>query len=150
MTGFVTVGRVLFGADQIVAEWVVDRLPELLSVPDKMAALGVLDRSGSLIGGVIYHDQRGSDITVSIAASSPKWALPDTMAMLFQYPFGQLGLRRITCLVAESNRRSARFCEGLGFVPEGRLREGAPDGSDMLIFGLLARDCKYLRRFAHE
>lgn len=138
-------GRVLYGDDREVARWVVDRVPDMPTVPEKMAALGVLGADGDLIGGVIYHDLRGRDIMVSIAASSPRWATPKTMAQLFYYPFGQLGCTRITTLVAVSNMRSARFCKGLGFTQEGRLRKAAADGGDTLVFGMLRDECRFIR-----
>ena len=56
----------------------------------------------------------------------------------------QLGCRRVTGYVPAANARARRLDEHLGFVYEGRLREALPDGQDVLVLGMLRRECRWL------
>lgn len=55
------------------------------------------------------------------------------------YPFGQLGVERVTTLIPARNERALRFNEGLGFQREGLCRLGFGD-DDCVIMGLLKRE----------
>jgi RimJ/RimL family protein N-acetyltransferase len=60
-----------------------------------------------------------------------------------EYGFGQLNLNRIHLSVLSSNDRAIRLYRGLGFVEEGRLRQGQyKDGRyvDVVIMGLLREE----------
>ena len=63
---------------------------------------------------------------------------------MFDYPFNQLGVNRITGLVAKKNKEARRFDEHLGFKYEGNMRHALAD-DDMLIYGMLKRECKWLK-----
>ena len=52
--------------------------------------------------------------------------------------------RRLTAEVVPDNRRALRQVQRLGFVYEGYRRMGRSDGSDVLTYGMLKDDCKYL------
>jgi hypothetical protein len=53
-------------------------------------------------------------------------------------------MRRVGASIAADNTKSIRFCKHLGFVREGRIREGAKAGLDLLIFGMLRSECRFL------
>jgi RimJ/RimL family protein N-acetyltransferase len=139
----VIVGSVLFGADEIVLPLVKSRLPIEFG---PCVALGVV-RRGALIGGVVYHGYRpdDGDINVSAAFDRPDWAYPQTLRTLFAYPFVQLGCERITAVVARKNKRSRKLIEGLGFKLEGVARRAFGRKDDAILYGLLRRDCRFLR-----
>ena len=46
--------------------------------------------------------------------------------------------------IASDNYKSIRFCEHLGFVREGCIREGVGPGKDLLKYGLLKSECRFL------
>lgn len=135
-------GSVLFGADEMVGDFVKARVEDF--EPRNYTALGVI-RNGALVAGVIYHNFRKTDLEVVIAASSPNWCFPATMRTLFAYPFGQLRVQRMTALVGRKNKPSRKLVLGLGFKEEGCCRKAFFNGEDAMIYGLLRNECKFLR-----
>jgi RimJ/RimL family protein N-acetyltransferase len=63
---------------------------------------------------------------------------------VFRYPFEQLRVQRVTGLVPARNEQAARFDEHLGFKLEGRVRQILPDGDDVLVYGMLKSECRFL------
>jgi RimJ/RimL family protein N-acetyltransferase len=142
----VIVGSILIGADEMVSAMVAARIPHVSF--DRYTALGVV-RRGALIGGAVYHNYVGHDIQVSIAFDSPGWALPGTLRALFDYPFNQLGCRRMTAMVGRRNKRSRKICEGLGFKLEGVHLKGLDGEQDVFSYGLLKEHCRWIKEREH-
>jgi RimJ/RimL family protein N-acetyltransferase len=113
--------------------------------PRNYEAIGVV-RDGRLCGGVIYHnyDHVSGNVFVHVAADNPRWALPQTMRDLFAYPFLTLDCIRITATVARKNKRCRKFIKGLGFKEEGIARNGYLKKDDLVIYGMLSGECKFL------
>ncbi len=129
--------RLLFGHDAEVARWVAERIPGLDSFGE-CAGIGVIDATGSLVGGVIFHEYQPQwkNISVSFAADRPDWLTPKLVRAILRYPFTQLGTERITCATPKRNRRARQFLTKFGFTVEGNVRRGFGD-DDMIISGLL-------------
>lgn len=138
------IGHLVINADEFVAAFVKARIP-YVSDFGPYRAIGVVcnDR---FVGGVVYHGyrQRDRDIQVSLAFDTPRFAMRQTLRGLFSYPFIELGCARMTAFVPRSNKRSRRFCEGLGFKHEGVARK-AIAGEDAFLFGMLRDECKWLK-----
>jgi hypothetical protein len=110
----------------------------------KSAAIG-LERNGRLIVGVVYDRFSGNDICMHVAAvPGVIWCRPHVVRKFFAYPFLQLGCDRVTGLVAASNHVARKFDEHLGFVQEGVMRKGMADGTDMVVYGMLREECRWL------
>ena len=62
---------------------------------------------------------------------------------IFDYPFNQMGVRKVVCPILETNEDSIRLCKHFGFSEFGRLKDVHPDG-DMLFFELHREDCRFL------
>ncbi|WP_299933661.1 GNAT family protein [uncultured Pelagimonas sp.] len=137
------VGRLLYGADDHVAQFVGGQIGGDV-IYSSHRAIGVLSNNRSkLIAGVVYYAFDGSNILVDIAATSPHWCRKDILKSLFDYPFEQLGCRRLTSKISAENTRSLKLCEGLGFCREGLLREGGTDGQDAHVLGLLKSERRF-------
>ena len=52
--------------------------------------------------------------------------------------------RRVTARVPVANMRARRLVEGAGFVLEGLVRSAGPDGGDVLIYGMLKEECRWV------
>lgn len=104
-----------------------------------------LERDGEIIAGVVYDYYTGSNVCMHIAAiPGRKWMTKEFLRMIFYYPFAQLGVKRLSGIIAESNHDSVRFAKKLaGAKLEARLKDAHPDG-DMLIYVMFREDCKYL------
>jgi RimJ/RimL family protein N-acetyltransferase len=108
------------------------------------SAIG-LERDGELVAGVLYEQHNGPNVMMHVASDGSRhWMTPAYMAACFRYPFLQLGVNRVSGLVRADNKDAQRFDEALGFKPEGVLREAAADGADLILYGMLKRECRYL------
>lgn len=142
------VGSVLFGADEMVAEYVRTRIPHMRDKPfAKFTALGVV-RNNTLIGGIVYTNYRGFDIEMSGAFSDPAWCHPKTVGTLLTYPYDQLGCVRTTMMTGKRNKRARRITHGLGFKLEGVARKGLDGIEDAYVYSMLREECWWINRDA--
>lgn len=63
---------------------------------------------------------------------------------IFWCPFVQFGVRHIACAIEASNAPSVNLCTRMGFREEGRMREAAVNGEDVIMMGMLKRECRWL------
>ena len=121
--------------NQYLKDWLVERIPDYRYGQYTMCVAVFRD---SEIAAVIGWDNfRDIDIEVTIAADNPRWATPDCIRELLLYPFGQLGVNRITAMVKKSNKRSRRMVEGFGFKLEGKHRWAADNKETVFSYGLV-------------
>ena len=132
----------IYGQDARVIEWVGERINE--SDFGTATAIG-LEEDGTLIAGVVYNLYNGPSICMHVAAEPGKhWLSKDFLFRVFAYPFLQLECNRVTGLVRVDNLKARRFDEHLGFVQEGVIRRGASNGLDMVLYGMLREECRWL------
>lgn len=137
----------LFGADKKVAELVGRQIPSIRATGgfgDDIAAIGII-RGGTLAGGAVFNNYRGFDIHAHIAFLTPLCSTPATWRALFSYPFLQVGCTRLTAPIGKKNKRSRRLIEYLGFELEGCLKKGLDGQEDLMIYGMLKPDCRWIR-----
>jgi RimJ/RimL family protein N-acetyltransferase len=132
--GGTRVGALLLGCDEWVTDFVAERIGIEAVDFGPCTAIGVV-RGGAVVAGVVYHEWREQQqvVEMSVAADTPRWASPDTIASLLSYPFLQLGCRRIGSRVRSDNERSLRFTQGLGFLVEGILADWYAPGIDCIM-----------------
>lgn len=101
-------------------------------------------RDGKLIGGVIYANFTGESCAMHSAAWDPHWLNRDMLYVIFDYPFNQLGVKRIFGCVPEDNVRVRDFNRKFGCKDVARL-EGMFRGNVAGIVTSLERDaCRLL------
>lgn len=130
-------------APAYVAEFVRSRIPDCEVWDDRYEAIGLED-GGQLVAGAIFDQQSQTNICVHIAADpGSRWLTTDFVRAVFAYVFGQLQLERVTALTSADNVASLKLQRALGFKEEGRMRNGAGPGKDLIISGMLRRECRY-------
>jgi RimJ/RimL family protein N-acetyltransferase len=135
---------VIYGQDDRVLRWVEQRTNEGTFGPGSVG-LG-LEEDGELIAGVAFNMYTGASISMHVAAVPGKrWMTKEFLWRSFAYPFIQLNCNRITGLVREDNLDAQKFDEHLGFKREGLLRRACLDGSNMILYGMLKDECRFLR-----
>lgn len=103
----------------------------------KLEATIHLERHGQLVAAAGYTDYiAGASISGHIVAQRLNRAFVE--AILF-YPFGQLGVRRLSALIPGSNARVKRFVEHIGFTHEATLKHIFPN-DDLLVYRLLREE----------
>lgn len=91
--------------------------------------------------GVIYNNWSEANVCAHIGITGKM--TPEFLFAIFDYPFNQSKLRRITGLVPKKNAASRKLCEKLGFNLEGSMRHALPH-DDMLVYGMLRKECKWI------
>lgn len=124
-----------------VGPWVFERIGTFW-VKGRGNAIGKL-KDGELIAGVVYEDWNGPNVVCHIAGEG-NWATPKFLATIFDYPFNQLKVRRITVPVCASNVKSIKLVEKLGFRKEAELL-GATSKGNLLLFRMFRDECKYIK-----
>ena len=119
---------------------------------ERMRADGALDAlgihaDGAIVGGIALRiEDSGVDGELGcwIAASQEgRWIPARACRAMIAHGFGELGLHRITALVASDNRSSRGLVDWLGFTPEGLVREGHRNDAgyhDLVLYGLLEQE----------
>lgn len=145
------IGRLVFGADEDVADWVAARIPhvrwaEKFGPPEKVTTIG-LERGGRLIAGFVYHnfDKDFRTIEMSMAAMGPRWATWPTIMAVLHYPFEQLDCMVVSAAVPNTNAAALASNRAIGFKQEGVLRHRF--GRDhAVIQSMLRREYERLKK----
>lgn len=100
-----------------------------------------------ILAAVIYENYSVNAISMHVAAvDGRRWLNKAFLHQAFDYPFNQLKVDRVTGLVPDSNEAAKRFDENLGFVREGLIRRGSHDGTDLILYGMLREECRFLEK----
>lgn len=103
-----------------------------------------------ILAAVVYESFDRVSITCHIAGvHGSRWMTKQYLWTIFNYPFEQLKVARINVCVADSNAASKALVEHMGFQKEGQIRKGAPDGGDLIVYGMLREECRFLRMKPH-
>lgn len=118
--------------------------------PPMDVCIARLTRRGDLRGGVLYTNWTGvgGSVCVHLAGWDGRWASRGLLVVGFDYPFNQLGVKKIFAQVAASNLDMLVIAERLGFKRElgdTLIRDVYPDG-DMVLLSMYRRDCSFLRQ----
>lgn len=100
-------------------------------------------KDNTLVAGVLYEDYNGANVFCHIRGDG-QWADRRFLNIIFDYPFNQLKVNRITVPIRSTNKASIRLVTHMGFELECPLSRAAPDG-DILIFRMFKENCKYIR-----
>ena len=127
---------------RIVGPWVCDRAGGTW-VEGRGTAIGKLNGAGVLVAGVLYEDWNGANVMCHIAGEG-NWATRDYLGVIFDYPFNQLRVKRITVPISSVNLKSINLVTKMGFELESTLAQATPDG-DLHLFRMWRDECKYIR-----
>ena len=103
------------------------------------------DNDGDCMGGALFRDYtgRGGSTCVHFAGFHPRWICKDLLFVCFDYPFNQLGVKKMFAQVPMSNETSLKLCRHFGWKPEQVIEDVYPDG-DMQLFSMYRADCRFL------
>lgn len=138
--------RVTLDPQEELKAWAEPRFGiEDCRLPAETVALGVMDAQGGIHAVVCLNAFYGHYASIHIASDGRKsWASPQVLRCIFGYAFNFLGLRRLNCITSVNNLPAQILALRLGFEFEGRTRCGADDGSDGIVLGMLAENCRWI------
>ena len=132
----------LWNADPIVWRWHCEHVGVPYSINQSVICMGIVKKD-EIIGSVIYHRYRWPDIEIGIETTDPAWCNRRILKSIFDFPFNQLGCKRVTAITDPAKPAVCNFIERLGFVYEGRLRDSLPHG-DSIILGMKRDECRWI------
>ena len=100
-----------------------------------------LEKDGKIIAGVIYENWNQVSIWCHIAIEGR--LTKKYLWTIFDYPFKQIGAKKIIVPVSSSNEKSLRLVGNMGFVEEARVKDARPDG-DMVFLVMDRENCRFL------
>ena len=127
-----------------VNDWVSSKIYGRDRFPPDAPSIGLLE-NGRIVGGVVYTMYTGNGIMMNVAGGYKGWINRAFLRAAFAYPFKQLGCTRVSGLVRVDNFAAQKFDERLGFKREGLVRRGDDDGTDLIMYGMLREECKWIK-----
>lgn len=92
-----------------------------------------------------FQHYNGHDMELSIATNGGRtWATREFLRTAFSYVFDDCGCHRCTVRVREDNTQSLELVKRLGWKQEGVLREAVKTGENLIIFGMLRQECRWI------
>jgi len=93
---------------------------------------------------VVYSRFSARSCELSIATDGTKrWASRRSLRAIFNVPFNQWALRRVTFVCRADNQPSIDLCARLGAVQEGVVRKSFPGDVDGVVLGMLKEECPW-------
>lgn len=109
--------RLVIHDKERVGGWVAEQVGQR-SPWGGFGAIGLEDADGELVAGFVLNNLTETNAHAHIAGVGKRWLTKTFLFACFDYAFNQLGLKRLTGLVAEDNFDGLRFDEHLGFEHE--------------------------------
>lgn len=133
---------------RFVVEWVAKQTEEFGDFGCSVG-IGLQKHNGTtweMIAGVAYAQYNGPNIVCHIASDGSKmWMTREYLWTIFDYPFNQAKVDRITVCVGQGNSDSRRFVEHLGFKLEAEL-DGAHPTGNLLVYRMWRTECRFLEK----
>jgi len=134
-----------FVSDQRVTEYVCQRTG--IRLGQDHSCLGIV-RDGVVLGGVVFTHFSGTDVSITVAVSSPRVFTKQFLIRVGQYIFSELRVSRVTILTEQP--AVVEFALRRGAKIEGIKRDAFGPGRNATMLGLLAsewpfREAKRLR-----
>lgn len=84
---------------------------------DKYTTVGVVNGSGHLVGGVVYHDYDINNDTMHMSwgSTSKNWLNRDIIHFLISWPFDTTSVQMLIAQTAEDNEPVLKLADGLDF-----------------------------------
>ena len=102
-------------------------------------------RDDERLGGVIFSHYTGESIAIHSAGFDPYWINRDMLFVTFDYPFNQLGVKRIFGQVPETNGHAQEFNLKVGFKYVTRIEGVFPHNVACMVMCLEREDCRFLK-----
>jgi RimJ/RimL family protein N-acetyltransferase len=127
-----------------VIAWVAPRVGEW--VERLVPGIGIgLTRDGELYAGAVFSRITPTCADVHLAITGRR-VTKDFLRLGFDYVFNQLKLRRVNAFVRADNLDCRSLMLHMGFRHEGRMRHVCADGADVIIYGLLREECRWVKQ----
>lgn len=123
-----------------IASWVLDNAGVGGCFLPGYKAIGAFEGE-TLLAAVIFDGFTAQDCNMHICVGDSRGVTRRSIRAVFDYPFRQLRLGRVSAQVMDDNEKSLEFVQRVGFVYEGAKR--MPGMKLQMLFGLLKTECRW-------
>lgn len=124
--------------------WVWDQMGCSIWVHEGKTAIGRVE-GGDIKWAVVYdHYESGGSIQIHTAISDPKYVSRQAILAIFEYPFLELGVKKLLATVNSENAAALSLDLRLGFQIETVIKDAYEMG-DMYILSMTLDQCHWLR-----
>lgn len=135
----------LFSEVSIIGPWAWKLMGNEEWHPKGKAALGEIINSRGPVWAVVYdHYETDASIQMHIAISNPKYVTRQAIQAVFEYPFKQLGVKKVFGFVNSENAVALEFARRLGFTVDAVI-QGMYKKGDTYILSMARKQCRWLR-----
>jgi hypothetical protein len=99
------------------------------------------ERNGRLVAGVMYNEYNEANIHIHSRVDG--YVPMQFYWTIFDYPFKQLGVKRLSGIVYSTNLKAQKLNEHLGFQREAILRNYFPE-ANAIVYVMFKDDCRFL------
>lgn len=129
----------------LLGPWAWERIGGGLWTPIGKTALGYVDSDGTIKWATVYDNfNPGGSIQMHIAIDDSKYVTRRAISACFEYPFYQLGVKKVLGVVNSEDLKTLSFDLRLGFELEAVIKDGYEIG-DMYILSMTLEQCRWLR-----
>jgi hypothetical protein len=117
-------------------------------VPRLHHCIATYDKNDKLAGGVIFTNYLSGSVQIHMAGFQRNWVNKAILYLAFNYPFVQLGVKKLFGLVPERNIAARNNDLHLGFKIEYLTHDvfNYDDGvNGMYLVSMYRQDCKWLK-----
>ena len=117
-------------------------------VPKLHHCIATYDKDDKLAGGVIFTNYLSGSVQIHMAGFQRNWVNKAIIYLAFNYPFVQLGVKKLFGLVPERNVKARNNNLHLGFQIEYLTHDvfNYDDGvNGMYLISMYRNDCKWLK-----
>lgn len=130
---------------QLLGPWVWEQMESTEYTSVGKSALGYVDDDGSIRWAVVYDEYNpGGSIQMHTAITHPKYVTRRAISAVFEYPFYQLGVKKVLGFVNSENYKALAFDIRLGFQVEAVVND-VYDIGDLYILSMTQEQCRWLR-----
>lgn len=123
----------------IIGPWIAKEL-DMVWTAENSSTIGWIE-DGQVINAVWYEDFNKKSVTSHIVLKKPMNR--QFLAIIFDYPFIQLGVDKIIGPVKSNNQKAINLDLKLGFKEEARLLDAFPD-ADLVFLVMNKEECRFL------
>ena len=126
-----------------VSDWVLRQIKYIDCFDENVAIGAIVD--GKLVAGAVFDNYRPNSRSICASIAINGALNKAILREFFSYPFTTSQCGRITTYVDDRNTKAIEFNRRLGFVKEGIMRQASTDGHNIIIFGMLLNECRWIK-----
>ena len=100
-----------------------------------------LEKDGQFVAVAGFDSYNGASMQVHLAITGK--LTKSYIRYVYNYAFNTAKVNKLVGLVSSSNHKAIKFDLHSGFVEEGRIKDGYPDG-DIVILTMTREQCRFL------